>query len=31
MLIGVPTDVEAEGLQMKMQEKMEEACLKMID
>ncbi len=31
MLIGVPTDVEAEGLQMKMQEKMEEAHLKMID
>jgi hypothetical protein len=31
MLIGVPTDVEAEGLQMKMQEKMEEARLKMID
>jgi hypothetical protein len=31
MLIGVPTDVEAEGLQMKMQEKMEETRLKMID
>ncbi len=31
MLIGVPTDVEAEGLQMKMQEKMEEVRLKMID
>jgi hypothetical protein len=31
MLIGVPTDMEAEGLQMKMQAKMEETCLKMID
>jgi hypothetical protein len=31
MLIGVLMDVEAKGLQMKMQEKMEEARLMMID